>query len=90
VLGGNGGDWGRGGSKQADHVGVSANLNLLAKFKQQRDLEGVALRQRASRQGQNKIQQKQTSKKLTWLTYKYLLESFFMDLMVNAPERSEL
>jgi hypothetical protein len=60
----------------------------LAKFRQQRGLEGVAFRQWAFRQ--NKIQQKQMSKKITWLTHKYLLESFFMDLIVNTPERSAL
>jgi hypothetical protein len=30
------------------------------------------------------------SKNLTWLTHKHLLELFFMDLIVNAPEGSEL
>jgi hypothetical protein len=39
---------------------------------------------------QNKIQQKQTSKKLTWLTHKYLQQSFFIDLIVYAPEGSEV
>jgi hypothetical protein len=29
------------------------------------------------------------SKKPTWLTHKHLLESFFMDLIVNAPEGSD-
>jgi hypothetical protein len=67
-------------------------LELLAKFKQQRGLEGVVLRQWAFRQGQyrTKSDKKQMSKKLTWLTQKNLLESFFMDLIVNAPECSEL
>jgi hypothetical protein len=63
----------------------------LAKVKQHRGLEVVALRQWASRKGQNnKIQQKQMSKKLIWLTYNHLLVSIFMDLIINIPEGSEL
>jgi hypothetical protein len=64
--------------KWADQVGVSAKWTLLAKFKQWRGLEGVALRQRASRQGQYKTKSNKSRclKKLTWLTHKQLLESF--------------
>jgi hypothetical protein len=60
-------------------------------LKQQRGLEGVTLGNGLlDKDNIKKIQQKWMSKKLTWLTHKHLLESFFMDLIVNSPEGSEL